>query len=72
MMMNGELTNNDKVWQTTELMKLENKGTSIIGWLLSVTISSSPFITGRRDCWTSDSGPRTESAVKPKSKGPTS
>jgi len=26
--MNGELTNNDKVWQTTELMKLENKGTS--------------------------------------------
>ena len=44
---------------------------SIIGSLLSVNNSSSPFITGKRDSRTSDNGPRTDSAVKPMSKGPT-
>jgi len=31
----GDLPNNGNVWQTTEPVKLENKGTSIIGLLLS-------------------------------------
>jgi len=44
---------------------------SIIDSLLSVNNSSCPFITGKRNCWTSDSRPRTDSAAKLMSKGPT-
>jgi len=35
MMPRGDLPSNGNVWQTTEPVKLENKGTSIIGSLLS-------------------------------------